>query len=354
MSARRRTRIALALVAVAALGGTATGLAVASGTDGRDDAAPETVTTGSHTVTRQDLVDAVTVPGVLDFGEPQPTSSGIGGVLTGLPAIGTVVDRGGSLFRVDDTPVVLLLGTLPAWRAFDVSMSEGPDVTQLEDNLRALGFFGGEPDSRFDRRTREAVRDWQESLGLPRTGQVELGRVVFVPSPRRVGAVTAALGDQVGPGADVLTLTSPGRVVTVELPVADQRVAQQGARVTVRLPGGTDVPGAIASVGSPTEVTSGSDTTHVILVGLTLDDPGAAGDLQRISVTVVFQRGVHEGVLAVPVTALLALPGGGFGVEKRTAAGIVPVPVETGSFVQGFVEITAGDLHEGDDVVVPA
>jgi peptidoglycan hydrolase-like protein with peptidoglycan-binding domain len=306
-----------------------------------------------HTVERRDLADTATMPGTLDYGDQEPMASGIAGTITGLPAIGDVIDRGGALYRVDNTPVVLMIGDLPAWRGFDVSMSNGPDVTQLEGNLRELGFFSGEPDERFDWVTREAVRDWQESIGMPRTGELEPGRIVFQPSGRRVGAVTVRLGSQVGGGSDVLTLTGLDRTVTVQLPLADQRLAEAGAVVEVRLPGGATTTGTIASIGSPTEVPDGTDVKLVIPVEIALDDQAAAGGLQRISVTVGFQKAVYPQVLTVPVTALVALPGGGLGVEKRTDDGIVPVPVETGVFVQGFVEITEGDVAEGDQVVVP-
>jgi peptidoglycan hydrolase-like protein with peptidoglycan-binding domain len=354
MSARRKRWIALGLVGVVLLSSAATVTTVltaasADKVPGGDDA----ISTGLHIVEREDLVDTMTVPGVLDFAKQHPLAGGLGGTLTAVPAIGDLIDRGGTLYRVDDSPVLLMIGSLPAWRGFDVSMTKGPDVAQLEENLRALGFFAQDPDQRFDWVTREAVRDWQESLGMPRTGQIEVGRVIFEPEARRVGAVTAALGDQIGQGAGVLTLTSQARTVTVELPIADQRVGVAGSPVTVRIPGGTNTPGTISSLGSPKEVPGDGEPKLVIPAEIVLDDPTAAGDVQRITVTVEFQRAVFKDVLAVPVTALIALPGGGLGVEKKTGDGVVEVPVETGSFVRGYVEIIGGDLDESDRVVVP-
>ena len=61
---------------------------------------------------------------------------------------------------------------------------------------------------------------------------------------------------------------------------------------------------------------------------------------------------VGRDVLAVPVTALLALPGGGYAVERRTAAGTERVPVEPGQFADGLVAVR-GALRAGDEVVVP-
>lgn len=351
-----RRRAIWALVGGAALvlaGSAATAIALTSLADEPSGDAASGPEVAFHTVERQDLTDTSTSPGVLDYGDERPLVGALGGTITGLPALNEVVDRGGVLYRLDNSPVVHLIGGLPAWRSFDVSMSDGPDVRQLEDNLRALGFFDDEPDERYDWVTREAVRDWQESLGMPRTGEIGLGRVVFEPGPRRVGAVTAAVGDQVGPGTEILKLTGQERTVAVQLPIADQRLAAMEAPVTVRLPGGNELNGKIGSVGSPTEVPSDSETRLVIPVEIVLDDPAAVGELQRITVSVAFQSAVYEQVLAVPVTALIALPGGGLGVEKQTGNGIVQVPVDTGAFVQGFVQITGDALAEGDRVVVP-
>jgi multidrug efflux pump subunit AcrA (membrane-fusion protein) len=352
---RRRTWVTLGVTALVVAGGcTATGLVLAQGSASTGDEPTDRASVELARVERQDLADVTTTPGELDYADQQPLQSGLSGTLTGLPEIGDVIKPGGTLYRVDNTPVVLLRGELPPWRRFDVSMSAGKDVVQLEENLRGLGFFDDTPDERFDWVTREAVRDWEESLGLPRTGAVELGRVVFEPGPRRVGAVAGAVGDRTAPGSEVLTLTGRDRTVSVQLPVADQRLAREGAAVTVRIPGGTETPGRVTAVGSPVEVPNGSDKSVVVPVTVELKDPGAAGELQRISVTVGFREEVHEQVLAVPVTALIALPGGGLGVEKQGAGGdIVQTPVETGAFVQGFVEITGGDLAEGDHVVVP-
>jgi peptidoglycan hydrolase-like protein with peptidoglycan-binding domain len=346
--------VALGVVGAILLSSAATTTLVLAADSGHEVAGDDdAISTGLHAVKREDLVDTVTVPGVLDFADQHPLAGGLGGTITAVPAIGELIDRGGTLYRVDDSPVLLMIGSLPAWRGFDVSMTDGPDVAQLEENLRALGFFGQDPDQRFDWVTREAVRDWQESLHLSRTGQIEVGRVVFEPEARRVGAVTAALGDEVGQGSGVLTLTSRARTVTVELPIADQRVAAAGGAVTVRIPGGTNTPGTISSVGAPEEIPGDSEPKLVIPAEVVLDDPAAAGDVQRITVTVELQRAVFENVLAVPVTALIALPGGGVGIEKKTGEGVVEVPVETGSFVRGYVEIIGGDLDEGDRVVVP-
>ena len=56
-------------------------------------------------------------------------------------------------------------------------------------------------------------------------------------------------------------------------------------------------------------------------------------------------------VLAVPVNALLARQGGGYGVEL--AANHRVVPVEVGLFAGGYVEVSGRSIREGTRVVVP-
>ena len=57
-------------------------------------------------------------------------------------------------------------------------------------------------------------------------------------------------------------------------------------------------------------------------------------------------------VLAVPVNALVARRGGGYGVELAGSHRIVPV--EAGLFADGYVEVSGGGIREGTRVVVPS
>jgi hypothetical protein len=59
-----------------------------------------------------------------------------------------------------------------------------------------------------------------------------------------------------------------------------------------------------------------------------------------------------ENVLAVPVSALLALAEGGYAIELVDGTGTTLVSVDPGFFADGWVEIT-GDVQVGDVVVVP-
>jgi multidrug efflux pump subunit AcrA (membrane-fusion protein) len=77
------------------------------------------------------------------------------------------------------------------------------------------------------------------------------------------------------------------------------------------------------------------------------------GRLDEAPVTVGIARETRRGVLAVPVTALLARSGGGYAVEVVAAGARRRVPVETGLFADGHVEVSGRGISEGTRVAVP-
>ena len=70
-------------------------------------------------------------------------------------------------------------------------------------------------------------------------------------------------------------------------------------------------------------------------------------------VTVNLTGETRKGVLTVPVNALLALPGGGFGLQVVRGGTTREVKVELGMFAEGRVEVSGGGLREGMKVGVP-
>jgi peptidoglycan hydrolase-like protein with peptidoglycan-binding domain len=148
-------------------------------------------------VSRRTLTESSTVEGTLGYGAKLELYNRLAGTFTWLPAVGAVIGRGGTLWRVDNRPVALMYGSVPAYRALKEGVSDGPDVAQLNRNLIDLGFdpYGAIDDNQhFGEATAVAVRRWQESEGLPETGKVELGRIVFAPGARRVTAVHVSVG----------------------------------------------------------------------------------------------------------------------------------------------------------------
>ena len=314
-------------------------------------AGPETATVQ---ITKQDLAESESVTGDLGHGPQSPLSGRKEGTLTRLPAVGDVVERGGPLYEVDAEPVPLFYGDLPLYRPLESGVDDGADVELVEKNLVELGFGGfGEPDEHFTWATARALRQWQESLGLPETGEIAPGDVVVRSGPVRIADVTAQLG---GPAAgELMRLTGTGRLVTAELDLDRQNIAKPGAEVTVELPDGGTSKGKVtkATPKAPEGEGDGApgDQEAKLEVVIELTDDKAAGDLASVPVTVTFTSGTRQGVLTVPIGALLALREGGHAVEVVEGGGTRLVKVEPGLFAEGQVEISGEGLAEGMTVV---
>lgn len=320
-----------------------------------DDAADSSLPPETAEVTRQTLVDRETTTGELGYGPTTTASGKLAGTLTEVPESGDKVARGEALFKVDDKPVVLMYGGMPAYRDLKDGVS-GPDVKQLEKNLDKLGYSGFTVDEYFDSATAAAVTQWQTDLGLEATGTVEHGRVVFASGAVRIDAVELAEGGEVGPGTKVLSFSGTEKVVTVDLEVADGRLADKDAVVGVELPDGTAIEGAIEDIYTLIQpaADANSEATTVIEVVVGLADKEAAEEFAAATVNVTFTVGEREDVLTVPVAALLALPEGGFGVEVVEGKASRKFEVETGLFAEGRVEVSGDGIAEGTIVGIPA
>ncbi|MEV4377571.1 peptidoglycan-binding domain-containing protein [Streptosporangium sp. NPDC049644] len=353
--ARRGGKIAVAILALA-VGGVATVGVLGMG-DGTAAGSPATrLPPKTVQVTRQTLTDTHTADGALGYGTTGTAVNRLPGTLTRLPGTGDRVTRGGALYRVDDKPVVLMYGTLPAYRTMRIG-DEGPDVKQLERNLKALGYTGFTVDDEYTYSTAEAVRQWQEDRGLEESGEVELGRVMFASGAVRVDSLQAGEGDPTGPGRKVLTYSGTAKAVTVELGASERRLARKGGKVTVTLPDGTTIGGRVEEVstvikpgGQGQSPTTGVEVVVELRGGKAQK---AAAAYVMASVDVTFTAGRRKDVLTVPVAALLALREGGFGVEVVSGSTSSYVPVTTGLFAAGRVEISGDGITEGTAVGVP-
>jgi peptidoglycan hydrolase-like protein with peptidoglycan-binding domain len=255
---------------------------------------------------------------------------------------------------------VLLRGRVPAYRALAEGDS-GADVRQLNAALVALGYASADdvdPTSDdFGWRTRVALEKLQKALGVDQTGTLELGAAIFLPGAIRVTRVDGTLGGAAGPGGPVLEATSTTRLVTVALDAAKQAQIRAGERVAITLPDGRTTPGVVSRVGTvATTSGQGADASTTVDVEIALARPAASGRLDQAPVQVAITTAAVRDALVVPVTALLALAGGGYGVEVAGATGarrIVPVELGLADDADGLVQVT-GDLRAGQRVVVPA
>jgi peptidoglycan hydrolase-like protein with peptidoglycan-binding domain len=350
------------VVAVLATVGAAAAAAVGFGGRGSGPAAATDLPPATVQVTRQTMLDTDEELGDLGYGTPAVLAGRIAGVITKVPLAGDVISRGQQVYRVDNTPVLLMYGALAAYRALGPG-DQGPDVKQVETNLQALGYRGITVDEKYTAATATAVKKWQKDLGLPQTGVMELGRVLFAPGVIRVDSVTLGVNQSAGGGEEVLKYTETTRQVTVHLEVAKQALAQKGAAVGVQLPNGKQVAARVERVytviqqstgqqGGPPGQGSGAATTQ-IEARVSLGDPDAAAGIEAAVVTVVFTAAEHKDVLSVPIAALVALAQGGYGVEVVQGSTSHYVRVETGLFAGGRVEVSGGGLAEGTTVGVP-
>ncbi|MFB6837157.1 peptidoglycan-binding protein [Streptomyces sp. NPDC056361] len=357
---RGRRRILVPLVLVAAVGGAAALGATRPWERGSAVAEQPTLRHGTAVVEKGSLSSGIQVAGTLGYDALTPVVASGRGTYTALPAVGSVVKAGGRLYEVDGRPVVLMTGDRPLWRDLGPGV-DGPDVRQLERNLVALGHADGlglAVDGKFTAATAAAVKRWQRALGVKPTGTVELGGVVMLPRATvRVHQVAAQLGSPVGSTA-ALTVSGTDLVAVVR-PAENQlsRFKPDGKAV-VRLAEGGTVQGRIRSLirggggeGDGESGGSGGDRQKTV-VTVALDDQGAAGRAGPSTVTVNVVGDTATDALIVPVTALLALDGGGYGVKVVTGTTSRLVEVRLGLVADARAQIT-GDVKSGDQVVIP-
>jgi peptidoglycan hydrolase-like protein with peptidoglycan-binding domain len=317
-------------------------------------------------------------------------------------AAGDTITNGKQLAEIDGEPMFALTGPVPAWR--DLTPGEtGPDVTELQKALAALGYYDdGDTPGYFGAATEDAVAQYYEHLGYtpPSTGGVPMADVVFLPAlPATVVAVNGATGQQ--PGQPFLELAPRGSLaLTGELPPAYDGQVKSGLKVTiydevtgihatgtvaelgtatltaptgavVNIGGGSGSAGSTGSAATGSSGTSGSagsagsagsgsaansGATPFFPLTVHPSKPLASG-LNGENVLITVQTGQTEGpVLAVPVAAIVTTASGRSYVTVVGAHGKqTNVTVTPGLSDNGYVQVTpasSGALTAGDHVVV--
>jgi hypothetical protein len=375
---------AIAAVTGALVGGAVAGGVAAASASGIDNSTASPAggsnPVGTAPVVRTNLATTVQVGGSIGYDGSYTVAAlgGGGGVYTWLPQPGEVIRQDQRVYSVSNQPVPLLYGSIPAYRAFSVGMSDGADVGELTRDLIALGYGAGLAQSDYySAATAAAVQPRHPPRALPATGEIPLGEVVFEPGPIRVTSVTPTAGAPVGgAGGTVLTATGTTPIVTVDLGVAEEYLVKPGDAVSVVLPDGTStVGGKVDTVGSVATCPGGSgvgtgassadlspcssaggnsNATPTVTVTITMDatPPGATLDQAPVNVNITSQTA--DDVLAVPVNALLALAGGGFGVDVVTGKTSHLAGVTTGLYSNNLVQISGSGITAGMRVQVPS
>ena len=269
--------------------------------------------------------------------------------LTGMLDVGATADRGTVLYTADNEPVVALIGDLPAWRTLEQGVDDGADVRQLEENLAALGYGDDvEIDGSFSADTAAAVEAWETDLGRANPdGVVTIGEIVFLTEPGDVLGHDASLGDTLEAGSPVMTIGSEQRMVVADVDATEAAGWTPGSSVGLEWSDGTTSQGTV--VGTGREVTDGEVELTVALAG---DETGAGERRSGAEATVTLVDVRRDGVLAVPVAAIVD-DHGSSAVRVASAGGPDRVvPVQTGLVADGWIEITAG-LDGGEEIRLP-
>lgn len=330
---------------------------------------PEKPSTGepkapaTTTVKRRDLSTSIILDGDIGYGSTTTLSGRKDGTITRLPSVGDVVRRGERLYSVDAEPVVLFLGKTPLYRTIDGKASSGPDVAEINTNLRSLGYGTAPAGNRYTYGTKIAIKQWQRRNGLDPSGELSVGDVAVLPKPVRVDSVKAE------PGADaeseLMELTSTKKCITAAADPSEVDTGKltSGTPVTLSLPGNGKAKGTISgresSGGSSQEKQQGpasggdgsGDDKETITI--TVDDRSQLSDVESGPVEVTVPSESREDVLAVPVEALVAVQDGGFGLQvvADNGHGSTLVGVDTGMFADGLVQVSGKNIADGTKVV---
>ncbi len=197
---RRRVLAAVGAILVAVI---AIGVIVGAGLPGssKGQSSSGSTASGATTVQRRDLVETDTESGTLGYANQQTVFNRLSGTITYLPNVGAVIKPGGTLYQVDGYPVILFSGSYPAYRDLTSGDSNGPDIEELNADLKAMGFDPDHAitvDQTWQAATTDAVERFQGSIGQSETGTISLGQVVFLPGPQLINAVDTTLGSTGG------------------------------------------------------------------------------------------------------------------------------------------------------------
>ncbi|OZG64219.1 peptidoglycan-binding protein [Bifidobacterium hapali] len=279
------------------------------------------------------------------------------GIITQLPVAGKQINIGEHVYEMDGVPVPLFRGERPFWRTLNTDTTDGPDVKQLEENLAELGFFTGTPDAHFDWLTREAVRQWQRSLGLTANsvdGVFQPASVAVVPAtPIRITTVNAKLGAS---GASPASYTGTALHVAATLTATQAATFKAGDAAQVVLPDNTTIDTTLSAVDQGGQATGKDGQVTSPSARIDFPDQSKVAAFGATSVNLIIPNAsatATSETLIVPVTALVASAGNSYAVDVVRGERLERIAVEIGLVANAQVQLTKADgLNVGDKVVV--
>ena len=180
-------------------------------------------------------------------------------------------------------------------------------------------------------------------------------------TPLIVGSYINKVGGAVTINGQIYNTSSVGIEVLFWLPAADQDTVTLGEGVEIELPTDERTDTTIKFID---QVVTETQTGNFIQVKLDVLKPEEIDVYDQAPVKIFITTEVSQGVLYVPVNALVALAEGGYAVEiyngdlesevfsGESGVDTTYVGVEIGVFTDGYVEII-GNISEGQLVIVP-
>ena len=340
---------AAALVVVAAL---IAGIAIVTAHAHKPAPPPAAAQVSTATVTRTNLANSQTLSGTLGFGAASTVTGKGTGTITSLPQAGATISRGDALYGVDDQPVVLFYGSSPLYRTLSMPTDgtpppSGPDVAVVASNLKALGYKVPSGDT-FTQALSDTIKKWQKKVDMAQTGTLGVSQIVVFPGAVRINGIQAQLGDSAA--EPVLAVTPTDKVITVPVAATNMSGIATGNKVSITLPNGQQVPGTVGAISQTIQANNNQqqqqdqNTPPNVNVTIAADNAADVANLTAAPVQVTFTTSGKNNVLAVPVTALLALRGGGYALQLPNGK---LIGVQTGLFANGEVEVSGPGVTEG-------
>ena len=272
---------------------------------------------------------------------------------------------------------ILLFGQIPAWREIKLGITPGLDIKQLKHNLVMLGYGSESPINEsseiFTALTMQSIKNMQADLGLNSTGTLSLGDVVFLPGKSIVqyNSNFPSIGTVANPNTVVLSLLPIEKEslsnnalnsssykslqkVSTTIPVVNKELIEINSQVKIELPNEVEVYGSVSEIGKIAIVPQGNQSGDPYLeVSITINDDKSFPEWTGADVTVYVTREIASGVMAVPITSLVSLLRGGYGLQVVTDNATQLVPVEVGMYSDGWVEISSEYIQTGVQVMNP-
>ncbi|MDX2378616.1 MAG: peptidoglycan-binding domain-containing protein [Acidimicrobiia bacterium] len=285
------------------------------------------------------------------------------GDVTDIVSIGTRVAHGDILWRLDGQAVAAVVDAGVVAETV-IGVATDGDVVRLEETLV---FFGFDPeglitiDDTGDLATVAAIARFQQSIGMEQTGVLDARHYLLVAPDRTVRDVFVAEQESVDRSTLFLTLGTPTLVASADVAAEEIDDFELGDTVVVETADGALLDAVLVRIADVADPPAAPDDSPTIEVAFELVIDGGTdaalglGEIVAGPATVLVEAARIEDALVVPTRALLSLSEGGFAVEVRTAAGANQlVAIELGTFDDGVVEISSGDITVGDEVVVPS